>query len=148
MLAVTLSFGCSSLCVKKSQADNPIEFETVAEGKHSLADTALVILVDNSEQWGRTWNLAQGNIDPMPVMPEINFKNEMILAVFMGERTSGGFSTEIESLTESKGVLQVKVNNYSRKSGMMLPVLTSPFHIVKFPERDYKLIVKITEIDE
>lgn len=75
-------------------------------------------------------------------MPEINFEKHMVLAVFMGRKNSGGYRNEIVSINKIKGFLNVKVINYQREGGMMLPVLTSPFHIVTIPKGNFKLKIE------
>lgn len=72
-------------------------------------------------------------------MPEIDFEKQMVLAVFMGTKNSGGYRIEIASIAKAKDTLAVKVINYQREAGMMLPVLTSPFQLVLLPKGNYKL---------
>jgi len=103
-------------------------------------------LISDKETWAEIWRLANGNIEPMPELAEIDFSKQMVLAVFMGRKNSAGYSNEITSINKAKGILNVKVVNYQRESGTMLPVLTSPFHIVKVPKGNFKL--KIENIEQ
>jgi hypothetical protein len=124
---------------KTDETNDTDKFTTISDGQHSLADTASNYLIGDKDTWAEIWQLANGNIEPMPALPEIDFEKQMVLAVFMGTKNSGGYRTEIASITKMKDTLDVKVINYQREGGMMLPVLTSPFQLVLLPKGNYKL---------
>jgi hypothetical protein len=136
------------MALSKKPVESPVEFTVVLEGRHSLIDTAAVMLIDNAEDWTNIWHLAQGQIEPMPPVAEIDFQHDMILAAFMGQKNSGGYRIEIAEITLIDKILTVKINNYSADGGMMLTVLTSPYQIVSIPKGDYRLKVEYSERKE
>jgi hypothetical protein len=106
------------------------------------------MLVDNKDDWGKIWYLAQGNIDPIPRIIKIDFDKQMIIAAFMGRKNSGGHRIEIAGIAKTDNTLTVKINNYSSGGGMMLPVLTSPYQIVSIPRGDFVLKVEYNDVKE
>jgi len=148
ILALACLFLACASTARTDQSGESIEFTPILEGQHSLADTASSYLIGDKETWTEIWQFANGNIEPMPELPEINFEKQMVLAVFMGRKNSGGYRNEIASINKVESFLNVKVINYRREGGMMLPVLTSPFCIVKIPKSNYKLLMRYEEVKE
>jgi hypothetical protein len=145
---IVLSFAASVFAFSKKPASGPVDFETILTGQHSLIDTAAVFLIDNEQDWENIWKLAQGNIEPMPPVMRIDFDKFMILAVFMGRKNTGGYSNEISEISRNGDMLNVKVINHVSGGGMMLPVLTSPFQIVRITKGDFKLNVTYQDVKE
>jgi hypothetical protein len=135
-------FAACSSAARTDQAGKQVEFTPILAGQHSLADTASSYLINDKEAWDEIWHLANGDIEPMPDLPEIDFDKQMVLAVFMGRKNSGGYHNEIASINKANGFLNVKVINYERAGGTMLPVLTSPFQIVTIPKGKFKLKIE------
>lgn len=65
-------------------------------------------------------------------IPNIDFSKETIVAVFMGEKTSGGYAVSIESVREEneKIIVQIKEIKPGPKD-MVTMVITQPFCFVK-----------------
>ena len=62
----------------------------------------------------------------------VNFSNEMLIAVFMGNRNTGGFATEITSVTNLGNSIEVNVTETSPgRRCMTVQALTQPYHIIK-----------------
>ncbi len=65
-------------------------------------------------------------------IPKIDFSKETIVAVFMGEKTTGGFSVSIESIKEDKEKLTVQIKETKPSpTDMVTMVITQPFCFVK-----------------
>ncbi len=139
---------CAGQVNRAGQAEAPITFRTILAGTSSAADTAAVYLVENNDQWRKTWRLATGKIEPAPVPPEIDFKSTVVIAAFMGQKNSSGHRIEIARIVKSGQLLKVFVIHRISTQGMLLPVLTSPFHLVSIPKGKYKLEVKIEKVED
>lgn len=144
IIFASICFGFS----KKPATATPVDFETILTGQHSSIDTAAVFLIDNEKDWADIWKLAQGQIEPMPPVVKIDFKTNMVLGIFMGQKTSGGYRTEVAEIIRSGDDLLIKVINYAGGGGSMLPVLTSPYQLVKIPAGDFKIEVEYKQIKE
>ena len=81
-MAVALVVACSATA-KKEVNNGPVDYQLIAEGQHSKADTAAVFMIDNDKQWADAWNMAYANVEPIPELPKIDFTKNMVLAAFI-----------------------------------------------------------------
>jgi hypothetical protein len=142
-----ISPGCSKMATK-SLPNGPVKFQTVISAQHSLADTASVYLCDNNGQWQKIWHQAMGKQDPIPDAPKIDFGQNQVLAVFMGKRNSSGHHNEIINITKKGQKLIIHVKNHQTTGWMLLPMVTSPFHIVTIPKGKFKLDMRYEQIND
>ncbi len=119
--------------------DGPVSYQTILGGSHSLVDTSLVELITNEDDWENTWLLACGGIEPLPARPEVDFGHQYVIAAYMGKRFSSGYKIEISSILKQGNDLLVTVKRY--ETAGMLPVVTTPFSLVRIPRGSYKLKV-------
>ena len=126
-----------------------IPFETIDQGQTSYFDygdpsfLGADMVITDQQTWAWFWAQHTSSLSPPPPIPDINFKNEMILVTMLGYQTSGsGPSIEISSIEEiappvfspntgqgfSKGI-QVFIND-NREPGTT-QVITNPYHVVK-----------------
>jgi hypothetical protein len=139
--------GCSAMA-RKHSPDGLVVFRTILSGQYSQADTAAAYLIDNNSQWQKIWNLAMGKQDPLPHAVEIDFNNNIVLAVFMGKKGAAGHRVEISSINKKGDKLVVVVKNHHSSGGMVLPVVTSPYQLVSIPKGNYKLSIRYEQIND
>lgn len=108
----------------------PAGFDTVGQGPNSGIATPTATVIRNATDWARAWE-AHAGADPVPA---VDFSNDMVAAVFLGTRPTGGYGVEITALRREGNSLVVE---YSERrpdpERIVTEALTSPFHIVKFP---------------
>ena len=64
--------------------------------------------------------------------PEVDFDKETVLAVFSGQKKTGGYQIEITKISQSGSTLNVSYKETSpASSDLTSQVLTSPAHMVK-----------------
>ncbi len=89
------------------------------------------IVVTNETQWTELWKKHSGQVQPSKPAPKINFNQESVIFVSLGQKKSGGYSVEITDVQIVDGKPEIKVRTRSPKpGGMQLQALTNPFHIV------------------
>lgn len=65
-------------------------------------------------------------------IPKIDFSKERIVALFLGQRNSGGYSIKVKEVVEKGSKIYVKVEEDSPKSGENATMaITNPYTIVK-----------------
>ena len=95
-------------------------------------------VIKNSADWKDTW-------DAMP--NDINFAEQMLIAVLMGQRNTGGYAVEIVTIVEKPARLEVSVKYITpRKGALVTQALTQPHHIIKLKRTD-KAIMFINHIN-
>jgi len=112
------------------------EFETIDKGTQSGYHKRASLVIKDQAEWEKVWNLHTSNLDQIPHVPEVDFKTDMVIAIFRGEFPSSGFYTEISNITESKDKIEVTVTETNDLKGMLLDVMTYPYHIVKLRRSD------------
>lgn len=65
-------------------------------------------------------------------IPKVDLSKETIVAIFMGEKTSGGYAVTVKEVKERAGKIVVDVIETTPKtSDMVVTVITQPFCIIK-----------------
>jgi hypothetical protein len=106
------------------------EMTTIARGPMSAITDARQVVVRSSAEWEALWK-EHGVTQPLPV---VNFSKEIVAAVFLGSRPTGGFNVEILSTRLEGDALIVEYGERRPGRGdIVSQVLTSPFHIVRLP---------------
>ncbi|MCH8568175.1 MAG: protease complex subunit PrcB family protein [Balneolales bacterium] len=146
---------CSSnqKSISEDRAQMPPILETVSQGAHggfsSNGDKEFVIR--DSENFSQFWKNMHGpQLGQNENIPDINFQDFMIIAVFMGEMPSSGYSIGITEIESGENSLTVKVQETRPGSTCMnMTVMTAPHHIVKIPSSDKDVsFVYNTQINE
>ena len=99
-------------------------------------DSARLIVRDNSA-WSTLWTRIVSNHGPTPATPAIDFANEMVIAVAMGTRSSGGYTIRIAAVEQRTDDIAVTVVSTSPgRSCGTTAALTAPMDIVRVPRSD------------
>ncbi|QFS52756.1 protease complex subunit PrcB family protein [Nostoc sphaeroides] len=119
-----------------------VNFRTIARGANSGYPTASQLVIDNPEEWASVWQQHASNIIPPPPVPNVDFTDNQVVAVFMGEKRTGGYSVEIVSVEtkssekENLASLVITVAYRQPKPGEIVQeVITHPYHIITIPQR-------------
>jgi hypothetical protein len=106
---------------------------TVAQGANSGVSDARAVAVASRADWDALWKSHAG----LQTAPPVNFSQELVAAVFLGTRPTGGFSVEILRARREGAALVIEyAERVPAASDLVTQVLTSPFHIVKLPRFD------------
>lgn len=126
-----------------------IDFTTIARGTNSGYQGASQMVIDNSEQWINFWQQHTSNAEPPPPVPQVDFSRDSIVAVFAGEKPTGGYSIEILSAETSgsqiqeRSVIAITVQHCQPEPGdFVTEALTYPYHIIRIPKIDGRVVFK------
>lgn len=119
-----------------------VNFRTIARGANSGYERASQMVIDNPEEWADIWQQHASSNIPSPPVPDVDFTDHQVVAVFMGEKRSGGYSVEIltvenkNSEKDDQTSLVITVAYHQPKSGEIVQeVITHPYHIITIPQR-------------
>lgn len=148
MYAKRKIFSCilGLLCVGMAPAhvlSQSVPFETVEKGEISrfrYGDpqfTGAAMVIKDWRTWIWFWKKHTEGILPVPPLPVVDFRVEMVLVAILGYQTTGGGpDIEIASIEDPSGFpprpgksLVVRVEENTQPGS--LDVITNPFHIVK-----------------
>ena len=122
--------GTSSSCRSESNKVAPIpseniagELKVIAEGAHSPVTTAFVAVIRDTDTYAALRQVASN----IPELDADFFKSNVVIAAFLGERNTGGYSVEITRDTDGK----IRVAEKAPGKDMMVPqMITAPFKVV------------------
>jgi hypothetical protein len=100
------------------------------KGDQSNVDDGRQVAVRTTAEWNTLWRQHSPDRD----QPRVDFGRDMVLGVFLGSRTTAGFSVEIVSALVEQGILVVRFRETRPRSDRILAqVITSPYHLVAVP---------------
>ncbi len=120
-----------------------LTFETISKQSYSGHNSSQNYVITETSQWSNLWDIVHSTMTPKPDLPNVNFNNEMVIAVFQGSRLTGGYNIEITKIIEEENFVEVYVKETSPSPGdIVTQALTQPYHIVKTKRVDKKVIFK------
>jgi len=108
-------------------------------GKENITKQNLIISSNNTwAELTNKMNSANNETDNF-TETEIDFSHFILLAAFDEIKMSGGYTIEIISVVENRNNLTVTIRRQAPK-GSVYTVITQPYHIVKIPITDKRII--------
>lgn len=120
-----------------------VSFSTIDKGFRSGIKERKFIVIKTEKEWGDLWRLQKGTFLPEQHIPRVDFEQEMVIAVFSGEKRTGGYGIEITRVEENLEKGQLKViflETHPSPKSMLIQVLTQPYHIVKLKKVDTPVV--------
>lgn len=87
-------------------------------------------VVKDEQQWSNLWGKVNSINIPQLALPLIDFNNDMVIAVFLGTKRTGGYSIKISGIKETDDCLEVSVVE-TAPGGRVTMALTQPYHLIK-----------------
>lgn len=108
-----------------------VAFEDLARGQYAAVDEPAYLVIGNSEDFAELWHHMHQGQSAEPPLPTVDFSRRMVLAVFQGQRPSGGHSIIVEDVVRRGDHLRVTVSKtVPSENDMVTMALTSPYHLV------------------
>lgn len=112
-------------------------FERIAEGAQSAAEEQAFILVQDEAELLELWNVAYGAQLNVPPLPDVNFQREAVLAVFAGQKPTGGYGVELRGVELERDDVYVDLLLTEPAEGSMnTQALTSPWLMLRVLRAD------------
>jgi hypothetical protein len=103
------------------------------KGGHGGPPTPTQMVARSESEWQRLAAL----FGLRPPLPPIDFSRQMVVAVGLGQRPTGGHAVAILSVEERGGALYVRYREQRPRPGdFVTQVLTTPYHVRVLPRRD------------
>ena len=129
-----------------SVASAQIPFQVIAEGE-SAAEVRerKNYAVYSEEDLEELWRMAYGDTS---TLPRVDFTQNYVIAVFAGEKASGGHDIEVADIEDTESKRKVSIALTRPGAGCMTTqALTRPFQIVVVPASDLELAREEAEIE-
>src|SRR5690349_22975578 len=83
--------------IETNKSTDRVSFKTIAKGLRSGIREPSQIAVRSQSEWQKLWRQhSSASTAPAP-LPTVDFDKEIVVAVFLGEKPSGGYGVEISS---------------------------------------------------
>lgn len=113
-------------------SESTLAFSTLARGDTSGVIAPTYLAIRSREAWQTLW--AQHVMGSPSALPIVDFSREIVLAVFAGERPTGGYEIVITTVEAGSGGLLVTYSETGPPPGSFLTQqLTHPYHLVRVP---------------
>lgn len=120
-----------TLILAMAMQATPSSVKVVSRESMSRVEDAKQVVARTPAEFTALWREHAGDVKP----PAVDFASRTVVAVFLGTRTSGGFSAEIVGTRESAGALIVQWReNRPGRDEVAAQVMTSPAIIVSIPK--------------
>jgi hypothetical protein len=138
-IAVSVSLLTAAGCGRAGAQPKPGEvsqasargFRVLDSGARSGITSAQERVVRDAEGWRRLWQEHEAVAPGNRPLPAVDFSREVCIAIFAGQRPTGGFAVTVEEATESTSGLEVAYRvTGPPPDAMVSQALTSPFQIV------------------
>lgn len=114
-----------------------LDYVTLKEssmGNSWLTERRNEVLTD-IEAFEAFWEELHANQSPRPDLPDVDFATEMVVAVVLGLRSSGGYAVEVKKVAEKGGKIGVLVEETAPgPSCGTFAAMTSPYHLIKMKQ--------------
>jgi len=105
--------------------------KVLSEGSHSEVTKPFVAVAREPG----TYSQLRKIVPALPVLLDSFFDRNLVVAAFMGERNTGGYSVDITQ--DGEGVLQVAANG-PEKGAMVTQVVTTPYKVLSLATEHWK----------
>lgn len=108
--------------------------QRVLQGTVSGVEADGVFVCRDDESWQRFWSEHTRLQLPTPAAPEVDFGESCVIAVFCGDRPSGGYAVEIDTIERVGEGLRVYARETRPEEGSaQVTMMTMPFELVAVP---------------
>jgi len=127
--------------IKSENKTHELLFKTLIENQMGGYVTPEIRVVKDREGLVKVYGQVNKTRKPGFPIPDIDFSKETIVAVFMGEKSTGGFGVSVEEVKEENRKLMVAIKERKpNPKDMVTTVITQPFCIVKINSANKELV--------
>lgn len=120
---------------EQTQTMPTITYEVLLEGTFSGIREPIQKVITTNEEWEDLWKKHVSVIVPQPPVPEIDFENTVVAAIFAGEKNKSGYQVRLKEIVpEGKDVILHYKLVEPPENSFTLTVITQPFLLVKIPK--------------
>ncbi len=140
--------GCLTPGPAGQLSPGPMAFETIAKGQVSDIVDARTEVVREAAAWAELWAEHTPDEDEgASAVPDVDFSEQMVIAVFHGQAGNTCHGVEIDALTlTDDGPVRVDATTYvPAEDAVCGEALTQPFHIISTQRVDAEVSVSFSE---
>lgn len=116
-----------------------VNVEQIDQGQYGDIVEGTETVLRNEQEYSTFWMMMHADRDSVPDWPAVDFENQVVVAVVMGERPTGGYSVDVEEVMASEDGNQVRVEYTETVPGDNCGVthaITSPYVLAAVGTQD------------
>ena len=125
---VTIS--CKTTKTSENKLKDADEFTEILSGSHSNFDKRFFTEVKSAKELEELYKTLNKTRTPNYKLPNVDFSKEVVLGLFMGSKSSGGYAIKIDHIKIDDKYTAVFINEV-KPTGMATSVITQPFYLAK-----------------
>jgi protease stability complex PrcB-like protein len=115
----------------------PLSFMRIGSWASSGIATSLRAVIRTEAEWRELWSRLNSNVDPTPEPPRVDFAYDVVIAVALGQRPSGGHAIRVDEIRATDTLLTVSLTEVSPGTNCVVShVMTQPVDVVRAPAVD------------
>lgn len=121
-----------------------VSFSVLASGANAAQQEPLAATATSQEELADLWSRVARTRVPQPDPPRVRFDSQTAVAIFMGQRPSGGYSIEVDAAcrVDTSGKVHVCYTAYEPpEDAIVTMALTSPYAFVIIDEPAADIVV-------
>lgn len=121
----------SALANSKATA---LSVTAIENGGFSGVQDKLQEVVRTDAEWKKLWEKHKRTVRPQPSLPKVDFSKEMVIALYRGSQSSGGYTVSIVSVEDDGTNIVVTYKERDpTPGGVQIAAITQPFVLVRVP---------------
>ncbi|MNK08420.1 hypothetical protein D3C87_263580 [compost metagenome] len=134
-LMLILITGCKINVINNIRVDAAVAFEILKQDAYGGRDTESTVIIKSQDELNKLYKeLGWSDV------PKIEFTQNNVVALFMGEKRTGGYSIGVKKVSINDDTVTIKVLK-TKPEGMATMAISAPYCIVVVPKAD-KVIVE------
>ncbi len=113
-----------------------VRWEVAASGNQAVAgDGRQFVIVSSQARLVSLWNQAYGNRLTPPPLPDVDFRRESVVGMFLGTQSTGGYGIGVQQVTLEDGDIYVTVDvSEPGPNAIVTQAFTSPWVLIRVGE--------------
>lgn len=126
-----------SACRSTGSHADSVVFHTLLRGYQSGLQEPTTRVVRSEVEWRELWKAHTAFVLPRPEVPEIDWADDMVIAVALGARNTLGYAVDVHDVRREKGKLVVDAVETRPALNAIVPTVVShPYVFVTVPRFD------------
>ena len=128
---IIVNSSCKSTSTTNTkQKLTPNQYVEILSGSHSNFEKKSFMAIESMEELDSIYSILNKTITPKHKIPKVNFDKEIVVGLFMGTKSSGGYAIKIDHI-QSDGNFTAIFINETKPTGMATSVITQPFYLAR-----------------
>ena len=115
-----------------------VAWEGLARGNQATGGESPRFFVANSQaELEDVWGQAYGSLRPQPEVPQVDFSQESVAGMFLGQKPTGGYGVSVQDVTLEDGEVYLQVNvTEPAPDAITTQAFTNPWVMVRIERPD------------